>query len=420
MDNETITARQMGHTYMINSATFAKRYKDTLSDFGTWEQREHASEWILLPQNVVKEQGIDETSLQGELYTIVHNKEAHGRKGAIVAVVKGTNPADVLRVLMRLPADKREMVESITMDLSDCMRAIAREAFPNAIVIRDCFHVVKRGGDGCEEIRLRLKREAVKELNRQKAEFRKYLEGLAAQRKAYRERMKAKHGKRWKKSKRGKKPKRLNTRFEPPRLTNGETLVEALTRCRKQLSMSREKWSLTQEKRAKILFELYPKLEEAYNLINSLRAVFRNKKLTKETAEKKLEEWYGKVAACTLREIKSVRDTIKFYEDEILNYFIERQTNASAESLNSKIKCFRAQVKGVRDIPFFMYRLATVFRLASVLPPSHRVCRLRRVFLYLQEKSEGKMEVFEKNVVFSGIAASFVGDFHSFSLSLQA
>ncbi|MFC2654041.1 MAG: transposase [Segatella salivae] len=58
-------------------------------------------------------------------------------------------------------------------------------------------------------------------------------------------------------------------------------------------------------------------------------------------------------------------NTIKFYEDEILNYFIDWQTNASAESLNSKIKCFRAQVKGVRDIPFFMYRLATVFGLAS-------------------------------------------------------
>ena len=360
MDNETITARQVGYTYMINSSTFAKRYKDTLSDFETWEQKGHASEWILLPQNVGKEHGIDETSLQGELYTIVHNKEAHGRKGAIIAVVKGTNPADVLRVLMQLPADKREMVESITMDLSDSMRAIAREAFPKAVAIRDCFHVVKRGGEGCEEIRLRLKREAIKELNKKKAVFRKYLEGLAAQRKSYRKRMKEEHGKNWKKTGRGRKPKRLNTRFEPPKLKNGETLVEALTRCRKQLSMSREKWSLTQENRAKILFELYPKLEEAYNLINSLRTVFRNKKLAKETAREKLGEWYEKVAACTLREIKSVRDTIKFYEDEILNYFIKRQTNASAESLNSKIKCFRAQVKGVRDIPFFMYRLATV------------------------------------------------------------
>ena len=344
---------------MINSSTFAKRYKDTLSNFETWEQKDHASEWILIPQNVGKDQGMDETSLHGELYTIVHNKDAHGRKGAIIAVVKGTNPADVLKVLMQLPADKREMVENITMDLSDCMRAIAREAFPKATVIRDCFHVVKRGGEGCEEVRLRLKREAVKDMKRQKAEFRKYLRKLAAQGRYYRERMRKKHGKNWKKSKRGRKPKRLNARFEPKRLENGETPVEALTRCRKQLSMSREKWSATQEKRAKILFALYPKLEEAYNLVNSLRAIFKNKALTKGTARLKFKEWYEKVAACTLREVKSVRDTIRFYEDEILNYFDGRKTNASTESLNSKIKCFRTQVKGVKDIPFFMYRLAT-------------------------------------------------------------
>ncbi|MCR5679726.1 MAG: transposase [Prevotella sp.] len=46
-------------------------------------------------------------------------------------------------------------------------------------------------------------------------------------------------------------------------------------------------------------------------MVNSLRTIFRNKKLTKETAKQKFEEWYEKVAACTLREIKSVRDTIK-------------------------------------------------------------------------------------------------------------
>ena len=56
------------------------------------------------------------------------------------------------------------------------------------------------------------------------------------------------------------------------------------------MSMSREKWSVTQEKRAKILFELYPKLEQAYNLTGSLRAIFRNKKLTKETAKERFEE----------------------------------------------------------------------------------------------------------------------------------
>lgn len=140
----------------------------------------------------------------------------------------------------------------------------------------------KRCGEDCEEIRLRLKREAVKDMNRQKAEFRKYLEDMAAQRKTYRERMRKKHGK---KSKRGRKPKRLSIRFDSKRLENGKNLTEALTRCRKQVSMSREKWSTTQEKRAKILFAHYPKLEEAYNLINFLIAIFKNKKLTKETAK---------------------------------------------------------------------------------------------------------------------------------------
>jgi transposase len=265
---------------------------------------------------------------------------------------------------MQLPEKQREQVRSVTMDLSDCMRAIAKEAFPKAIAIRDCFHVVRRGGEACEEIRLRLKRDAVRKQNKDKAEFRKHLTRLASQRKAYRERMREKNGKNWKKGKRGRKPQRLNTRFVPQRLENGESLVEALTRCSKQLTMSREKWSETQESRAKILFSLYPKLEEAYNLINSLRAIFRNKDLDKETARPKFDEWYDKVAKCTLREVKSVRDTIKFYEDEILNYFIDGQTNASSESLNSKIKCFRTQVKGVCDIPFFMYRLATVFGLA--------------------------------------------------------
>lgn len=360
MDNETVTAHSIGFTYMINSSTFAKRYKDTLSDYETWDQKEHAAEWILLPQNVGTEYGIDETSLHGELYTIVHNKEGHGRKGSIIAVVKGTNPADVVKVLMQLPEKQREQVRSVTMDLSECMRAITKEAFPKAIAIRDCFHVVRRGGEACEEIRLRLKRDAVRKRNKDKAEFRKHLTRLASQRKAYRERMREKNGKNWKKGKRGRKPQRLNTRFVPQRLENGESLVEALTRCSKQLAMSREKWSETQESRAKILFSLYPKLEEAYNLINSLRAIFGNKDLNKETAKPEFDEWYDKVAKCTLREVKSARDTIKFYEDEILNYFIDGQTNASSESLNSKIKCFRTQVKGVCDIPFFMYRLATV------------------------------------------------------------
>ena len=106
---------------------------------------------------------------------------------------------------------------------------------------------------------------------------------------------------------------------------------------------------------------MYPKLKEAHKLINSLRTIFKNKSLTKDTARDRLHQWYDKVTESTLREIKSVRDTIKAYEEEILNYFISRSTNASSESLNSKLKAFRSQLRGVTDIPFFFYRVSLIF-----------------------------------------------------------
>ena len=67
------------------------------------------------------------------------------------------------------------------------------------------------------------------------------------------------------------------------------------------------------------------------------------------------------VADCTIREIKSARNAIKSREENVLNYFIDRSTNASAESFNSKLKAFRAQLRGIRDLPFFIFRICKVF-----------------------------------------------------------
>ena len=48
-------------------------------------------------------------------------------------------------------------------------------------------------------------------------------------------------------------------------------------------------------------------------------------------------------------------------KEYVLNYFNNRSTNASTESFNSKMKDFRAQVRGVTDMSFFMYRMVTIF-----------------------------------------------------------
>ncbi|WP_245952822.1 transposase [Pedobacter cryoconitis] len=45
----------------------------------------------------------------------------------------------------------------------------------------------------------------------------------------------------------------------------------------------------------------------------------------------------------------------------ILNYFDRRSTNAPAESFNAKIKAFRSQFRGVKNIEFFLFRLTQLY-----------------------------------------------------------
>ncbi|MEZ7507315.1 hypothetical protein [Flavobacterium sp. Arc2] len=53
--------------------------------------REYAHQWIVYPQNI----GTHLVS-QGELYTIVTNKKAKGKKGSLVAIVAGTKTEQVI------------------------------------------------------------------------------------------------------------------------------------------------------------------------------------------------------------------------------------------------------------------------------------------------------------------------------------
>lgn len=352
-----MTARSLEPYYKINGDRLERAYKDYLSDFRQWEQKPHASDWILLEKNMGPRLSIDETSLQEDLFTILSNKDGHGRRGTVIAAVRGTKASEVIRILMQIPQEKRIEVREVTMDFSDSMYSIVSAVFPNATIVIDCFHIIKRCGDAVEEIRLRSKREAIKDQRKRQAEFRNKLEQRVKQRKYYRK----KHPRRYKGRKRGRKPIRLNERFKPEILDNGDTGVELLTRSRGLLRVSRNNWSDTQKIRAGLLFSLYPKIKEAYNLVDSLRNVFRMKTLDRVNARNRLHEWYQKVAGCSLREVKSARDAVRFKEEEVLNYFINRSTNAAAESLNSKLKRFRAQLHGVSDLPFFMYRVSLIF-----------------------------------------------------------
>jgi transposase len=74
--------------------------------------------------------------------------------------------------------------------------------------------------------------------------------------------------------------------------------------------------------------------------------------LTKDQAREKLRGWYKNVSESKIKEIISAKDCIKYKEEQVLNFFDNYSTNAAAESLNSKMKGFRAELRGISDFVF--------------------------------------------------------------------
>ena len=62
-----------------------------------------------------------------------------------------------------------------------------------------------------------------------------------------------------------------------------------------------------------------------------------------------------------IKEFNTVINSIEHHLDNILNFFNNRNTNANAESFKSKIKNFRANLRGVTDVKFFLFRLQKLF-----------------------------------------------------------
>ena len=141
---------------------------------------------------------------------------------------------------------------------------------------------------------------------------------------------------------------------------NGDTRKQLLARSRYLLFKSAEKWTKSQKIRAKILFNHYPDIETAYNLTHRLRMIYAKSK-SKGTALPKLALWYNDVEKAGYESFKAIAETIQANYDQILNFFNNRSTNASAESFNAKIKSFRAQLRGVSDVKYFLFRLTKIY-----------------------------------------------------------
>jgi len=326
LDSKPISSFHLGEFFQVEGKLLQQQYKDHISDYKSWEQREHASDWMLLADNTGQRLSIDETALSnGELYTIVTNKQAKGRKKAIVAMIKGTQADQITEVLEKIPERLRNRVEEVTMDMAANMISAVRRCFRNAHQVIDRFHVQKLAYDAVQDVRIKYR---WLEIERENSFY-----TLA---------------------------KANGVTHTPEILPNGDTLKQLLARSRYLLFKHHTKWTDSQKQRADLLFQKYPEIKDGYDLSVKLGDIFKNVK-TKEVAFKKLALWYNDVETAGLEAFRTVSRSIQTHYLNILNFFNNRSTNASAESFNAKIKAFRASSRGVRDINFFLFRLANIY-----------------------------------------------------------
>lgn len=312
--------------YGVDGKKLSFWYKCFLSNYKEWNQRYHAADYVLFKENIGERLSMDETCLsQGELYTIITNKSAHGGKGSLVAMIKGTRSEDIIYYLNHLPRTKRLKVKEITIDLSPSMRLIAKRAFPNATIVSDRFHVQKLMNEAISDLRVDYRWQAIDQENEEVAFA-----------------------------------KEIGRKFIPHTFENGDTRRQLLARSRHIVMKHHSKWTDSQKRRAAILFREYPAIEEAYGVSMKLTDIF-NTKCNKSAALTKLARWYEEVEKLNCKFFNSVTQTMQNNYATIVNYFENRSTNASAESFNAKVKAFRNQFRGVADIPFFIFRLATIF-----------------------------------------------------------
>ncbi|WP_421151146.1 ISAon1 family transposase [Seonamhaeicola sp. NFXS20] len=269
---------------------------------------------------------MDETALsKGELYTIITNKKAKGKKGAIVAICAGTKVEPIIEQLLKIPSKTRNKVKEITLDMANSMKTIARVCFPKATQVTDRFHVQKLALEALQDIRIKHRWEAIDQENNSI-----------------------------------KLAKEKQHEFSPEIFDNGDTRKQLLARSRYLLYKAPSDWTQSQHLRNKILFQQYPDIKKAFELVQNLRNIFNQAKSI-QIAYTKLAQWYYQVENSGFKAFNTIANTITLNYKSILNYFINRSTNASAEAFNAKIKAFRSQFRGVNNLEFFLFRLTTIF-----------------------------------------------------------
>lgn len=353
VENKIISFSDIAYVLGMGSKKLSRWYKHVLSGYipaklnGEIIQHDykdkHLSRTVRVP--IVNtdffgtEIAIDEKHIRGRYHTILSDIKT----GKIILMARTIKSRELYSIVRQhLPLEQRTVVKVITKDGAEAFDWLARQAFPNALKVLDKFHVLKWAFDALQSVRIQLRtNHIIEQQKKQDLLNRKYM-------------IDAKIAK-----KNNTKIKRSDYKIKEVIHPNGDTTKELLTRSRYLLFKYEDQWNTNQENRAQILFDLFPEFLDIYILILDFRMWYSKDDIGMDLGTKKfkLDNWIIKLKACKNDHISALATTIKRHSGQIINYFIEGYTNASAEALNRNIKRFIGVNYGIRELNYFYYRL---------------------------------------------------------------
>jgi transposase len=246
--------------------------------------------------------GLDEISLKKgyrDFVTIVTYRI--NDKVNILGIVAGREKAEIKGFLSKIPKRLRKTVQAVCCDLYDGYMNACKEVFKNKVpVVADRFHVRK------------LYRKSL--VNIRKSEL-----------------------------------KRLKSELSDAEYAD---LKKGIVLLRKQKDYFVEGEKLEVEK----IFKLSPKLKKAYQFSRELSGIF-DSHITSEDAKEKMTEWINQVLQSELNCFNRFIKTLMTYQEQICNYFINRDTSGFVEGFNNKVKVLKRRCYGLSNITKLFRRL---------------------------------------------------------------
>jgi transposase len=246
--------------------------------------------------------GVDEIALKKghrDFVTIVTARLQGGRV-VILAVLADREKDTLVAFLRSIPQRLSQTIHTVCCDMYEGFTEAVREEMKTARIVVDRFHVTRHYHQGADDLRQQ-------ELHRLKKEL-------------------------------------------PPE--------EYLLLKGSMWAFRKQPGDLRPEERRvlKKLWELAPKLKQAYDLREQLTAIFEQN-LSMEVAKRKIQAWIQQVQLSGLHCFDPFLKTLEHWWEEIMNYFIDRANSGFVEGLNNKLKVLKRRCYGIFNLKHLFQRI---------------------------------------------------------------